>query len=278
MSDAPRVIWPTVFLDRFQYRGKSKLPGAETLPDEWEVVSGAFSTSDQKQLICTSPGILRYAGTSLDELVTGMTTPDFAWVIRFFGQEDLDFSLRVREDTDSNWYFAIRVNFTDNTITVTDRKLPPTTTSISYSLGTGDIDYYSVELWMLGEREYWVFVNGDPVFPVPAKTLTATDHTAYGFSIEVHNVPTGGAKFSKFAVHEIVSFPDLVPNNDGSDLYRLFRELIKEEIENPSTRNWTSFKKALSLWQHHRNVGKSDRSWEEDGLPIRRPSPGEFLQ
>lgn len=276
--DIPKRIWPPILIDDFRYRGKNFLPGAKTIPDEWSIVSGLFSTSDEKQLICTSPGILQYIGTSIDQLLTGIMYPNFAWVIRLFGQEGLDFSLRVRENSSADTYIAIRVKFTTNELVFTNKQ-STTTTSFAgdYPLRTNDIDYYSIELWTLNESDYWVLINGNPVFPIDAVPTAPGHDTDYGFSIEVHNVPDNGGRFAKFAVHEIVPYPDIIANNDGSDLYRIFRELIKEAIENPTQRNWSTFLKARKLWENHRNTGKSNQSWEKDGLPIREPLPEEFL-
>lgn len=276
--DLPERLWPPVFLDNFQYRGNERLPGAESLPSNWTVVSGAFSTADEKQLVCSSPGILMYSGTPLSSMFTNLTYPNFGWVVRLFGQEGLDFSLRVRENSETDEHISVRLRFTEDEVIFKNKTDAATNLYVGdYSLRTNSIDYYSVELWTLDASNYWVLINGNPVFPVSSAPYAAGHDSDYGFSLEVHEIPSSGGKFSKFAVHELLAYNDPVPNRDGSDLFRLFRELIKEEIENPSQRNWNSFVKARKLWQNHMNTGKPNVYWEDDGLPIREPLPEEFI-
>lgn len=267
--DLPKRIWPPVFIDDFHHRG-TDLPGSATLPSVWSLVSGEFTTSDEKRLICQSPGILRYIGTSVMTRAK-IANPDFAWVLRLFGQSELQCQLRVRENISGNAYIAVEINFPENTISVIEDNI--VIASRSYALRTDNITYYSVELWTLSSNLYWVVINGNPA-------LFGTynnSHTHDGFSLEVLRIPSNGAKFSKFAVHKISAYNEPATVIDGSNLFLLFRMAIKQEIEDPLVRNWETFERARKLWTFHRDVGKSNSSWEQDGYPIREPLPEEWL-
>ena len=100
--EIPKRIWPPIFVEYFRYGGHH-IPGSASLPVHWTAVSGSFSTANEHHLLCTSPGILRYNGTPIDELTNSINL-NYAWVVRFYGQKGLHFRLRVREDVAADQY------------------------------------------------------------------------------------------------------------------------------------------------------------------------------
>lgn len=266
--EIPKKIWPPIFFDGFIYRGVSF-----DLPDEWTAISGQFSTSNEKELICTSPGILRYTGIALSDLLN-FTAPNFAWVVRLFGQENTVFTLRVREDHSAGTYLGVKIDFANNQITVIDNGLVLTTHVLDYTLKSASIDYYDIELITMGANDYWVLINGNPVFN--NSPVLSGNHVADGFSIEVNSEDE--IAFSKFAVHDIVAFPDPPAEEDLSNLFLVFRKEMKEQIENPTERTWETYKAARRLWKARNSFGLSNEQWENLGYPIREPLPEEWLR
>jgi len=274
LPQTPKRIWPVVFVDEFRHRGAAGLPGSETIPDEWMVESGSFTTADGNNLKVTSPGTLVYKGIPLDQLVTGLPSADFGWAVRVWGQENLIFTIQARRSS-STKYVGLTVNFVNDTLTVTDVDGANSSISIPYNLSTVENVYYSFELWLIGDQQFFVFVNENPAL---SGTIAASHAQDYGFALNVSGIPTDGAQFSAFGVNEIMEQFDPDPVIDGSNLFILLREQIKDEIENPSTRNWESFHRARKLWNQQRNVGKSHETWTAMGYPIREPLPEEWFQ
>ncbi len=278
LSQTPRRIWPVVFVDEFRHRGNTGLPGSDTLPDEWTVASGSFTTANEINLVASAAGTLVYSGTPLNELLTGLPSADFGWAVRVWGQENLIFTIQARRSS-STKYVGLTVNFVNDTLTVTDVDGTTSSSTVSYNLATDKSAYYSFELWLIGNQEFFVFVNENPVL---SGTTAASHAQDYGFALDVSGIPTGpdtdGAEFAAFGVNEIMEQFDPDPIIDGSDLFLEFRQQMKNEIENPSTRNWESFQRARKLWDKQRNVGKNHLVWTAMGYPIREPLPEEWFR
>jgi len=269
----PRKVWPVVYVDDFRYRGV--LPGSSTIPDDWEVLEGSFTTSDEQQLICTSPGTLRYVGESFGDIVFGLGQ-NVAYVIRLFGQDDLQFEMKCRQNSIATHNISLNVDFATGTIRVISRtsSIENILVTNNYPFRFGPTDYYSIELWTIGDQ-YWVVINGTNI---ANGTLTNThSNVNHGFDLNIQSIPSEGAKFAKFAVHELEEFPDVEPNYDGSNLYILFRDLMKTQVESPTTRNWQTFLRARKFWDLQRNTGKHNRLWEISGYPIEEPLPENWL-
>ena len=73
------------------------------------------------------------------------------------------------------------------------------------------------------------------------------------------------------------SSTEIVNIGDDSNLYLEFRRRIKNEIEMPEERNWETFKRALELYNKHRNTGFTDEEWTNLGYPIKAPTAEEWF-
>lgn len=264
-----RYIWPPIFVDYFRYLGTLGLPGSDSIPEQWTISSGSYTTSDEKQLTVTSPGSLLYSSTTLGDLTTG--GPNYAWVIQFFGQENLRFSLHGRRSS-TGQSLSVDVDFENSQLKLL--KNDGVTTTLAergYEWRTDVDDFYSIELWTYG-TQIETRVNGAIVFQVE----NDFNQNEEGFAIETFS--TGTYHFAKMAVHIVEAWPE--PNiaiEDGSDLLLLYRKLMKEQIENPDTHDWETFVRARKYWQLKKDYGLSNQEWSSLGYPIREPLPEEWL-
>ncbi len=84
---------------------------------------------------------MAYDSTPLDELVTGQSAANFAWVVRFFGQENLVFEIQARR-VSSTKYVGLTADFVNNVLTVSSVEGASTKTqTVLHTLRT-DISAY----------------------------------------------------------------------------------------------------------------------------------------
>lgn len=274
MANIDHLIYPPLFSDSFRYRGSLDLPGSETLPAHWDAVSGAFTTKSERHLEVTATGEMVYSGTRVNILAHRLSTSgDYAIVIMFYSQKGLAFQLRGRRES-STKYIAVSVDL-DGTLALIEEN-SGTTTLIerNYNWNLNEQVYYNIQLWMIGQTAY-AFVNSSPVF---SAAIPAVTKEIDGFSLSVSNLGTASkARFHKFGVHQLISYPSPTLPEDGSDLFLLYRKLIKEQIEESAIHDWDNFKKARQFWNLHRNLGHRNDIWESMGYPIRQPYAEEWL-
>lgn len=252
-------IWPVLFVDMFQYRGREDLPGSKSIPDHWNIISGRFDTSNERNLFCSQPGILQYSGEPFD-------TNNVAYAIRFSVQDNLHFEIRGRQSNDGLQYVGLEVNAENKTIQINSIKNTSETIIIRNDYQFNQ-KYYSMELCLINEKDYYLIINGSTV----ARGELPHEHSEPNYGLELHSF-TSPSYFSAIAVQEIKEFNE-PQEHDEKDLYTIFRKKIKEQIENPTEKNWQTFANAKKLWERGRNIGRHDSLWEILGYPIEEPRP-----
>lgn len=58
--------------------------------------------------------------------------------------------------------------------------------------------------------------------------------------------------------------------------YTLVRINIKNIIENPSEKTWTTYQRARRYWNECLNIGYDNEKWTRKGYPIREPLPQDW--
>lgn len=261
MSDYPSLVWPTIFLDGFQYRGI--VPDSTSIPAHWSIISGAFTTNSEQYLEVSQAGEMKYDGTSLAALRhTVSSNANYGIVFRFIGKDNLKFEIRGRRSDDA--YVAFGADFANNQLYMNGSGTTNlSNTSVSHSLF--DDVLYSLELWMLDNDVYGI-INDSVVM----QRTYAENKTNHGFSLYVHSLPANSpAVFFSSAIHELN--PVHEPSLDEFDLLVKFRTLIKRELEDPSDRSWRKYVKARQHWEMNRNLLYLNDVWGELGYSIKNP-------
>lgn len=260
----PIVLSVPLFIDRFLHKGE--LPHAETIGSEWLVESGTFTSSKEDKLLVTSPGQLVYQGTSLNNLQRiASVNANYVIVARFVGQENMKLEIRGRRADNDN-YIAFGLDFEEQHVYMEGISGIAGFDRI-YVNHTFTVDkQYNIQLWMLDEMLLGVINNG-----LLIHKQYDQNKTNHGFSISVPDIVNDPIFLFAIGVFELK--PPVIPGEvvDGSDQLLNYRQQIKEEIENPSDKNWDTFKRAHYSWDWHRNLGHMDIGWQDLGYKIRRP-------
>ena len=238
----------------------------------WNNDNAAFTTNaDQRLLTANGIGELIYVGESLHAIVGNENSDDadFAITVKLRGTEDLKLSLRSRHQ-DSNNYLGLSVDFETDIISIvksnsgTEEILETTSHNFKYD----GLFRYIFEL-SSQSTNIRAFVNGYNILSVS----TGSFRTEPGFALYVPET-----NFSNPAcIYEVKAF-ELTEQNDPalefnpSNLLVEFRKSMKAEIENPARRNWTTFKRAKTLYDNFKDQGFSNETWEAFGYPIQEPS------
>jgi hypothetical protein len=267
------TLWPPLFIDYFQYRGFHRT-ATGTIPSDWDVVSGYFSILSERKLAVSDPGEMVYQGTSLEDLRREDSTgANYRHTIRFYGQENLKFTLRARR-TDSGKFVFMTVDFDANQVILgeeyTGQSYTNTTTSHNFTVDK----YYSVELWCYEARSLAV-VN---MSEISSRTIQNTNSISpHGFSLVVDTLPTGGeAHFRIFAVQELIPLAGNSIVDDPSNLILQFRRIVQEDLASP-VNDWHTFTRMRKMWSLRRNLGWHDETWADFGYPWPEPLPEDWL-
>ena len=240
------------------------MPGSATIPDEWEIASGSFSTNNEQDLRVDSPGEI--------VLKDPLILTDVAIVVRLFARKNVKFEIRGRR-ADTNNYVALSVNFENNLISLISTVSGVMTVKTQrYTFKTQGIVYYSIELWMIDTTIYGL-VNGVDTIDTEVPLTTNT-----GASISVPEINSNDPiTFAKFATHELAEHAERQLEKDPSNLLVLFRKTMQGQLESVELEGWTGYKKAMAFWRKHRNKGHRNQIWEDLGYPIEHPTTEDYL-
>lgn len=231
-------------------------------------MSGNFTTGNESFLKVSTPGVMKYNGQPLRAIRKQEGNANYAIVFRFLGADDLEFEIRARQQDED--YLAVKISFADQKITlfgIGNSNLTPS--EVSHTLLSGRL--YSLELWMLDEKIY-VKLNGSPVITA----FWSENFQYHGFSLSVLALPSSGfASFFASAVHELTPFQNQ-PLLDSSDLLVQYRELIRQQADNPDS-DWRSFIRRVETYKRHRNLGHPNDDWRTFGYPLNEPSSDEWF-
>lgn len=240
----------------------------------WDNTDNVIDKFYVHPLKAINSGELIYAGTSLHDIIgEDIADANFTFRLRVMGTQNLKLDMRVRRQDDSN-FIALKIDFMSDTI-----KIVETISGIESTLAQASHDFkfigrirYDFEIRMVG-RFHYALVNGYNIL----KASTKSFRTEPGISLYFPEIDDEDAPLL-YSIHALYTepFPDPQDPERPDDLLVQFRESIKQEIENPSVRNWASFVRAVKFYKQ-RNVGLSDREWEELGYPIQRPSAEEWF-
>ena len=253
-DDLPLLLGPAMFADFFRYRGSENQPGSSSIPSDWVVNSGSFTTSEERDLVVSQAGELEYQGTVLSDLVRSISDDaNYAIRLYFFGMEDLTVEIRSRRSDD--YHIAFGVDLGNNLVYI-DGKSPTQTVRLAevehnFTLN----ESYEMDLWAFGNTIFGILNRS-----ILIETRWTNEITNYGFSINVPSIPAttkwrgNTVHLKHFAAYDLMAAPvaDDTPDPD-LDLPTLFRRMIKEELENPTVKDWNSFKKARMHSNKHRD-------------------------
>lgn len=267
MSTFPIVSKQPLFKDMFVHRDG-------LMPSYWTTTNNKFSFASGRYLKTSYSDELVYNGTSLQSLRVNneSTSANYAISVRFFGQENLVFSIRGRR-LDSSNFVQLTVDFSNALISL-DSSISGQISTINYASYDfrSDINkYYSAELWMY-EGTVYAFVNNYNAVVV-ATNACMDDH---GFSLYVPSPLSNSVQFNGIAVHELTTLPTAVSGSElnisNSNLSVQFRNLMTNQIDNPSTLDWNSFRRAHGLWRKRKDTTYRDETWESFGYQVQQPS------
>ncbi len=244
----------------------------------WDDTDGVVVNFAQPMEI-QSAGELIYIGTTLHDLAGKEDNEDADYAIKllFMGTDDLQMDLRVRRQDENN-FIALKVNFTTDTIAIVE-----TIAGVETSLAQAPHDFkferivkYTFEMRMVGSSLYGM-VNDFDIIQASTENFRTEPGLSVSFPTFNENDPP--VMFTIYA-NETEAFPDPQPeavlSGDPVGFYLIFRESIKEQIEDPTIRDWDSYVEARKFYAQ-RNVGMSDEAWEELGYPIEEPNAEEWF-
>ncbi len=251
--------------------------GATETQTIWDNTDGVIESFSKHPLKVQTTGELIYVGTSLHD-ISGKEDnedADYAVKLRVMGTQDLQLDLRLRRQDENN-FIALKINATTDTISITETKAGVETTldSASHDLKFLGRTRYDIELRMISRFLYGL-INEYNI--VTASTPSFRTEPGLSILFPTFNSADPPLLYTIFAI-ETENFPDAVDPlpSDPGELLISFRRSIKEEIENPSARTWTTYRRAV-LFYEQRDVGMPDAAWEELGYPIKRPSAEEWF-
>ncbi len=229
----------------------------------------------EKYLQVIRPGELVYDGPSLEDLKIAFESDNanFAIVLRFFAREDMKFEIRGRRENDES-HIALSVDFETQVVSLSDDlNSGGTLESVTHKLRTEGIQHYSVELWM-HNQDIRGFINGAEVISANSKINMGQ----MGFSLWVPEVFLDDPPlFNTMVVHELIAQPPRSLDGDPSDLYVLFRDLMRNQIDEwAATNKWENLVKARKHWHLSRHVGYLNDTWRDLGYPFYQPRSEEW--
>lgn len=242
----------------------------------WDNTDGVIDKFYLHPLKTQAAGELVYIGTSLHDLAGKEDTEDADYSIRLrvMGTDDLKLDIRTRRQDENN-FIALKIDFTTDTIAIV-KVIAGTETVLSQTSHNFKFDgriKYDFELWMLG-RFFYGMVNGFNILRASTKSF----RTEPGISV---SFPTFNASdppmMYTISATEVFAFPNPVPLPiDPGDLLITWRQSIKVEIENPTVKTWSTYIKAVELYEQ-RSAGMPESVWEDLGYPIKKPSAEEWF-
>lgn len=274
----PIVIQPNIYFERFMYRGASALPGSKTISSNWtNSPTGAFTTSDGIVLRCRTVGELIYSGTSLRDLkhVDLSSSSNYSITFLTIGRANAIFEIRGRR-LDSDNYISFKLDFSTQTISLNqnDSGVLTILESTSYDLISDKLKLYAISLRFLDDNIFG-YINGYRAIESMSNNLLTT----HGFSLYVPEIDSSDpVGFSELSVAEVVEAVDEQLEIDNSDLMVRFRKQIRDEIKNPTSLDWSTFKKIRSLWEFDKDVKLPDKVWANKGYPIEEPTTERFFE
>jgi len=267
-------VWPWLFRDDFTYSGAVGLPGSESIPDHWTIVSGDWTTRSERYLKVDQPGELLYNGDSLyDMKLTKTTNANFSFDIGFRARDELKIEIRARR-SDADNFVSFFIDFENQqiqlkkTVATVETVLATESHILRYKNANEEI-YYGVTFWLY-EDALMGYVNNYPFIQATLDfNTTVEDWSIYVPEMYTDEEPI----FVYTAATEVKAYPDAPIYTSSVDLYLQFRLKLIEQIENPSVRDWASLKTALDAWERGKDIGRLDEEWAELGYPVFKPTP-----
>jgi len=267
--NGPRLSPNVIFEDNFTHR--------EGLLNNWTDDDAAFNNDIRPGIIeVVSAGELVYNGTSLEGYLGDESSEtDADWAIRLVlrSTDNLKLTLRGRRQ-DADNFIGFHVDFENDVAQLikTIDGSPIILEQTEHQFREDGFNTYVLGLWMQGTNIHG-YVNHFNLTHV----LCSSFRTSQGFSIHVPEINESDPP-KLFGVYVHRTNPQNDPQlTDPSNLLVQARLLMKEEIENPATYDWTTFKKAQALWRTYKDQGYSDEQWEEFGYPMHRPTSEEWF-
>lgn len=267
-NDFPQIYPHYIYFEGFQYSGVKSLPATYDVPSHWTCnPSRSFTTKDGMVMQCIDEGELIY-NKSLTDLQIRNTPEQSNYSISWttIGRENMNFEIRTRR-LDENNFLSFEIDAENNLIqlkqTISD--IETILTTKEYIFHHDILVVYEVSIITLNSYVYG-YINGDKIL----EANTVLSPTYHGMSLYVPFVfDDDPVAFSLVSIQETTEQEDPILNNDN--LLVMFRELIKNNIECPTHKDWETFKRAYELYHRFKDLGYKDATWTNFGYPIKEP-------
>lgn len=267
-ENLPKIYPHEIWYEGFQYSGRNSLPASHTLPNHWIVnPENAFTTKDGMVMQCLTSGELIF-NSSLVNLQIRNNSSEGNYLITWFtiGRENMIFDIRGRR-SDENNHISLEINAETNRIRIkqTISGIETVLASVDYAIEHELLTVYNFSLLLLGDLVYGL-VNDTEII----RATTSISPTIHGTSLYVPNVfEEDPVAFSAFSLRETDTYQNL--SFDNHEIFRLFRQLLKENIQCPDELNWSTFIRANKLYEKFKDLGFPNDFWADRGYPIDKP-------
>lgn len=255
--------------------GFQQIDQTTDLSDNWTEVSGTFTTLGMYSMQCLEAGEILYSGTPINQLqplrlVTVPTSITSDIAIGLVVNTPLRTKLEIRtRRQDANNYIGAYIDYENSQLAIRKVEAGVATELVgkSYDWHCAYTSSHMIFLCTYGSHIF-VVVDGH----VAAEADSSSFSSEFGFSYSVDQLDDETiAELYSSVVLQV--FQNCDPQlEDSSDLYVLFRKMIKQQIENPSEYNFDTYNKAKKLYDKYRNLGYMDEEWNSKGYPIEYPS------
>ena len=246
----------------------------DRLPQEF-TSSPADAFSCYSYLQPVTEGELIYQGTRLNDL--RYHTPTYSRynvLVGFRGFRgancSLDFHFEIRQRRSSNnTYVGCEVNSDGDSITLFEKQSGVTTATATFNHLFNLNRFNWLELWVYDNKAY-VLVNGGFI-----GELTVSTSTEDGFSLYAY--PSADGTFCRFYQLQAKELePQPSEQLDGTDLFVVLRQTIRNQVNNPIPGDIAEFKRVWNLWFANKDLPIPDHQWWEMGFPLREPPVEEW--
>jgi hypothetical protein len=256
------------------------------LPNHWTPIGtlGDISIESEEYLefYGTNPTEIIYTGTEADISTTdGYSNYGVSLIFQCNAGTKLSLLFKHNGETIAGTDKGIKLTLDHITdiisLTEYNNSVPSTSLLTSAPHEIEDNDFYQLEIWSY-EGKLYAWINEYLIFNGIDYSSGYNINTHFGIlNDSQHTAIRTHTRLFNLQVFSTVDQPGLAYEADPTDLLTQFRKELQTQVNTVTHDSWTQFNYAFKHWLRHKDTGRSDNTWWNNGYPLRKPSTEEWL-
>ena len=259
----------------------------DLFPDYWTPIGtvGGVSIKSEKYLefYGTSPTEIIYTGTKAADIpiVDGYSNYGVSLIFQCMEGTKLSILFKHSGEIKKGKDRGIKLTFDHITDTISltkyDNFIPYSTSLASASHVITSNNFYQLEIWNYGNLLF-AWINEYLIFNGIGLSGDYDEYTHFGILNESqHTVNRTYTRLFNLQVFLTIAQPARALEEDPTDLLVRFRKDMQTQVGTVDHDNWNQFNYAFRHWLRHKDIGRIDKNWWNNGYPLRKPSTEEWI-